>query len=56
MPTTPLVPISVTMLWTAPTSGRVTVAMPTTSAKVGMPMPAAAMRRQSAAVDTDCGS
>ena len=44
------------MLCTVPTRGRVTVAIPATWAKAGMAMPAAAMRRQSAAVDTDWGS
>ena len=55
MPTTPLAPISVTMLGAVPTRGRDTVDRSTISAKVGMLMPAAAMRRQSAAVDTDWG-
>ncbi len=55
-PTTPFEPISVTMLWTVPTSGRLTVDRPAIWANAGMLIPAAAIRRVSAAVDTDIGS
>src|SRR5580704_5624824 len=56
MPTTLLEPISVTTFGMVPTSGRVTDRRPTTRANVGSLIPAAATRRQSAAVETVWGS
>ena len=55
-PTTPLDPISVTRLWTVPTTGRVLVVTAATSAKVGMAIPTAATFNTSTADDTVCGS
>ena len=56
IPTTPFVPTSETMLCSVPTSGSVTEGIATTSAKVGMAIPADATRSTSDADDTERGS